>query len=660
MGKLKVFKYLLTSAIMTLVIFVISSSASAADGITVTVPTDRAIYQRDCDNHADITVTVNYAGDAVVEAQVLNNGEVQNDWSELSKESGDVYTGVIPAVQGGGWYTLSVRAKDKTSGEELANAEVERFGVGEVFITGGQSNSANFGGAKMSCEEDIVSAFDSKKGTWQHCEDSQPNYSGWGTFNEGGSPWPTLGDELVAQLNVPIGFISTGFGGSKISELLSTHYQAIKDAIDGLKPYGYKAFLIHQGEADANTARETYKASYMELINTVRNDAGFDLPWIIAKVAYSWSNDKDTNRQKTLTDAQKAICNNYNIFEGPTTDDLQGDYRYTDNLHLSEKGLIEHGKRWAAVIMDKLFTGYAVKVAEGTEHGTFEEVGKSFYATQNVRLTAVPDDGYYLVKDSVQVDEGAFEVNEASFNMPAQDVTVTAEFAKLPQHLLDLGAVIKSAESLDLNNYIDSGKDKLSDAIVAARLIYSNPSATQQEAEQASSAVLTARAALVVKAVATQGPSQGGQAVQGAQQVQITQNVQTTQQVTPVSSDAKAESILPEAGTVIVKSGIKYKVTASSNKLRTVAVYGLKNKAKSNLTIPASVTIKGAKYKVTAIAKKAFFGAKKLKVLTIKSTTIKSVGKNAFKGVYFKVKIKVPASRLAIYKKMLKGMKVVK
>ena len=48
-----------------------------------------------------------------------------------------------------------------------------------------------------------------------------------------------------------------------------------------------------------------------------------------------------------------------------------------------------------------------------------------------------------------------------------------------------------------------------------------------------------------------------------------------------------------------------------------------------------------------------------MKTITIKSKSLKSVGKNAFKGINKKCKIKVPAKKLNSYKKLLskKGQK---
>ena len=58
---------------------------------------------------------------------------------------------------------------------------------------------------------------------------------------------------------------------------------------------------------------------------------------------------------------------------------------------------------------------------------------------------------------------------------------------------------------------------------------------------------------------------------------------------------------------------------------------------------------------VTAIGKSAFEKATNLKSITIKSTSLKKVGKKAFKGIHAKAKIKVPAKKLRSYKRLLKG-----
>lgn len=118
-----------------------------------------------------------------------------------------------------------------------------------------------------------------------------------------------------------------------------------------------------------------------------------------------------------------------------------------------------------------------------------------------------------------------------------------------------------------------------------------------------------------------------------------------------------------------------YKVTGKN----TVGYVKTTSKAKS-ITIPATVTINGAKCQVTFIGvkafvnnkkltkvviptsiknigKQAFSGCKNLKSITIKTPylTNKSVGAKAFKGIHAKATIKVPKKQKKAYQKMLKS-----
>ena len=54
------------------------------------------------------------------------------------------------------------------------------------------------------------------------------------------------------------------------------------------------------------------------------------------------------------------------------------------------------------------------------------------------------------------------------------------------------------------------------------------------------------------------------------------------------------------------------------------------------------------------IGKRAFEKAKNLRSITIKSVSLKKVGRSAFKGIHAKAKIKVPAKKMKAYKRLLK------
>ena len=152
---------------------------------------------------------------------------------------------------------------------------------------------------------------------------------------------------------------------------------------------------------------------------------------------------------------------------------------------------------------------------------------------------------------------------------------------------------------------------------------------------------------------------------------------------TPTPAITSAPTVIPtpsvSVGTKITdkKTGNIYKVTSSRSSSRTVAFIG--NKVKTSVTIPTTIKIKGATYKVTEIStnafknnrklkkvvigqnivkigKNAFYGCKKLTSITIKSSrlTLKNIGKNAFKNTSPKATVKVPKKQKALYNQILK------
>ena len=126
-------------------------------------------------------------------------------------------------------------------------------------------------------------------------------------------------------------------------------------------------------------------------------------------------------------------------------------------------------------------------------------------------------------------------------------------------------------------------------------------------------------------------------------------------------------------------NGYVYKVTkVSSNGTRTVKLTKYTRASKNSVLVPATITIGGATFKVTAIdtrafkyckgitrvtigknvtsiGREAFANNRKLKKIQINSTVLKTVGRNAFKGIPDDAVIKVPSKKLKAYKKLLKG-----
>ena len=111
-------------------------------------------------------------------------------------------------------------------------------------------------------------------------------------------------------------------------------------------------------------------------------------------------------------------------------------------------------------------------------------------------------------------------------------------------------------------------------------------------------------------------------------------------------------------GTTLTVSSkkLKVKVTSSSRKNPTVTVKKFTDNKAKNLTIPSTVKVNSVTYKVTAISDKAFKGNKKLTTVTIGSNVTK-IGKEAFSGCKNLKKITVTAGKLkTIGKNAFKGI----
>lgn len=162
----------------------------------------------------------------------------------------------------------------------------------------------------------------------------------------------------------------------------------------------------------------------------------------------------------------------------------------------------------------------------------------------------------------------------------------------------------------------------------------------------------------------------------------------------------KAAKPLPKKNTTHKVGTLYYKVTKSAAKNGTVTVTKPGRKTYTSVTIPATVKINGFTFKVTAIGSKAFYkntklkkvtvgnhvvkiGASafaangklttvtlgtgittidskafykdaKLKTVNIKSKKLKTVKKQAFKGIAGKAKVSVPQNKAKSYKKIFK------
>lgn len=310
-------------------------------------PKCNSVYQRNHHNYAEIPIEVLYTRPVTcIKVQAIRK-DYCTDWIAMDLFYSTASTKII--LPAGDWYTLHMKAMDE-NGNVIEEDTLTNIGVGEVFITSGQSNSLNFGESLTNANCSLVVSYNPQTRSWQPCIDPQPCENGPEVdMGNGGSIWPTVGDILAGQLHMPIGFYATGWGGASLGEFGpgTIKYQRLFNALKMTGITGVRAVLWHQGETDAvfTPDCDNYRTLLLDLIDRSRKDAGWTIPWIVAQAAY---HPKALREDEILIrKAQVECCNQIDILKGPNSDLLQGDMRITNSAHFTRKGLQAHGRMWA-------------------------------------------------------------------------------------------------------------------------------------------------------------------------------------------------------------------------------------------------------------------------------------------------------------------------
>jgi hypothetical protein len=312
-------------------------------------PFARSVYQRDSNNVARVPVSGACGGglDRIEARAVARAGYhgAGTDWTVIDASPGTSYSNHLEIA--GGWYDLEVRAI--SNGVGVATARVERVGVGELFITAGQSNAANHGAPAQHPADDRSTALNLNALAWQPADDPQPYATG-----TGGSPWPDFADLLAARARVPVAVVAVAVGATQVSQWVPPggYYPRLSLAIAALEPYGgCRAVLWHQGESDslAGTAADTYAARLTNIIEQTRADAGTNLPWGVALA--SWHPSSVASNEAKVIDGQWLVISNHpSVFRGAATDTFHTRGWLSDAVHFNDDGLRDHGRQWVEAV----------------------------------------------------------------------------------------------------------------------------------------------------------------------------------------------------------------------------------------------------------------------------------------------------------------------
>lgn len=212
-------------------------------------------------------------------------------------------------------------------------------GVGDVYALYGQSNAVGQGSNNQVWTHPTLKAGNFQKDyQWHLLADPVQNNANCvdAVHNVGasGSIWPIIADSIMANYNVPVGYVPCAMSGYPINSLIpgvdhldrSTMYGSMHNRVNTVN--GVKSVLFWQGEADASQDRsqEYYNIRLDSLANSTYNDFNAK----IMPVLLQNGDVDDASEAKIRAAVIEAWTDNPNVLEGPDLSDLTTD----DGAHI--------------------------------------------------------------------------------------------------------------------------------------------------------------------------------------------------------------------------------------------------------------------------------------------------------------------------------------
>ena len=287
---------------------------------------------------------------------LMNGGQGRSlDWTSIwpaaiSRPNNTIRFPVI--VPAGGWYRLELSTPEDFAGQRAVGV-AEPFGVGEVFVVAGQSYATNTNEERLRVNDvhGRVSAFNISNSSWATAHDPQPAPDG----SDGGSIWPALGDSLLQQFHVPIGFANVAVGGTSSQEWMPDGMLHPRLKQVGRSLGRFRAVLWQQGESDviAKTSTELYVANLQNIRKAAVRSWGFEPVWLAAKSTHHPTVYNDPEGEGRIRAAIEQLSMKQGFGAGPDTDTLIGENRGDQN---SRRHFSAIGQRRAAALWHDVLT----------------------------------------------------------------------------------------------------------------------------------------------------------------------------------------------------------------------------------------------------------------------------------------------------------------
>ncbi len=295
-----------------------------------------------------------------------------------------------------GWYHLAVTAT-RSDGQQDTTS-INKVGIGEIFLVAGNSNAMgvqDLGAVSASANvvsfdtvnkylnnENITVAYDEPMRSPTYSQFTSKNFAY--PAGETSWLWGEFGDMLYKRFGTPVLFLNAGWAAA--SSINYRESASGKDTFNNYvgknwpfrQPYsnipntlryfnsslGIRAVLWSHGENDAYHVRidqASYFNNIQYLIQRVREDFGFNVPWVIGLSTVTRNENKP---YPPVIQAQTALgtLKGFNTWLGPDTDSIQvprPDHGHFENIAGGTQGLTLSARAWNRSLPDTFFKAVA-------------------------------------------------------------------------------------------------------------------------------------------------------------------------------------------------------------------------------------------------------------------------------------------------------------
>lgn len=347
--------------------------------ITLEFPFTRMVFQRDLENKGKILISGHTIPkvDSITAQLVSISPETEELQPEIAciplrNKNKLLFSSFIEAPSG--WYNLIIRSYRNN---RLVNTyQLEKIGIGDVFLIAGQSNAQGNGFRNPPSSTDKYERVSTIVGYSTTLEkltnfNFQKLVAPLNLFPTGNTSWcyGLLGDLLVQRNNVPILFLNAAMGSTSSTDwALSVENSAVHTTSRPDFPYhllaktlqfyanitGLRAILWHQGEYDTLFPPiDSYFTNVSKVIAATRKQVGFQLPWVVSEVSYIL----EKTSPSVIADQKKLVKEIEQVYSGPATDGFIN--ARSDGIHFSNEpgynGLTLLAQAWEKALSPSFF-----------------------------------------------------------------------------------------------------------------------------------------------------------------------------------------------------------------------------------------------------------------------------------------------------------------